>query len=32
MDLNVVAKNLADNKRKKCYNYDKPRHFAKDCR
>lgn len=32
MDLNVAARNPADDKKKKCYNCDKPGHFAKDCR
>jgi hypothetical protein len=30
MDLNVTAKNPADDKKKKCYNYNKPRHFVRD--
>ncbi len=32
IDLNVAAKNQADNRRKKYYNCNKKGHFAKDCR
>jgi hypothetical protein len=32
MDLNVAAKNPVDDKKKKCYNCDKPGYFAKNCR
>ncbi len=32
INLNIVIKNQVDNQRKKCYNYDKKRHFIKDYR
>jgi hypothetical protein len=30
IDLNIIAKNLADDKKKKYYDYDKPEYFAKN--
>ena len=32
IDLNVAARNPADNRKKKYYNCNKPEHFAKDYR
>ena len=32
INLNVVARNQVNNQRKKCYNYNKERHFVKDYR